>query len=324
MTEQLSFADAEHSAKRKKTRREIFLGEMDGVIPWSALEAVVEPFYPRAGKGRHPYPLRKMLRIHLMQQWYGLSDPSMEESLYEIASMRRFARLSLARDTIPDETTILNFRHLLERHDLSGRILEVVNALLIDKGLMLRKGTIVDATIIEAPSSTKNSTATRDPEMHQTKKGNQYYFGMKAHVGSDAETGLVHTVEATAANAHDVTMAHALLHGEEDDVFGDAGYRGAEKREENRDTGVNWHIAMRPGKRRALNKALDSQRLIDEIERCKARIRARGEHAFRVVKRQFGYTKVRYRGLVKNTAQLRTLFALANLFMVRRQLLNTG
>lgn len=324
MTEQLSFADAEHTAKRKKTRRELFLSEMDQVIPWAELEAVIEPFYSKAGKGRRPYPLRTMLRIHLMQQWYALSDPAMEESLYEIASMRRFARVSLARDTVPDETTILNFRHLLEKHDLSTRLLQTVNALLVDKGLMLRKGTIVDATIIEAPSSTKNSTGTRDPEMHQTKKGNQWHFGMKAHVGSDAESGLVHSVEGTAANTHDVTMAHTLLHGEEEAVFADAGYQGAAKREENRDTPVDWHIAMRPGKRRALNKELRSHRLLDELERCKAQIRAKGEHAFRVIKRQFGYTKVRYRGLAKNTAQLRTLFALANLWMARHALLDTG
>lgn len=323
MSEQLSFSDAEHDTKRRKTRREIFLDEMEKVVPWSALEAVVEPHYPKAGKGRHPYPLRTMLRIHLMQQWYALSDPAMEESLYEIASMRRFARLSLARGSIPDETTILNFRHLLERHALAERILETVNALLVGKGLMLKQGTIVDATIIPAPSSTKNGTGTRDPQMHQTKKGNQWYFGMKAHVGSDAETGLVHTVEGTAANVADVTKAHELLHGEEEAVYGDAGYQGVERRPENAGTKVRWYVAMRLGKRKALGRSkLD--RIRERIERLKAQMRAKGEHAFRVVKRQFGYTKVRYRGLAKNTAQLRTLFALANLWMARRALMNTG
>jgi len=323
MADQLSFSDAEQESKRKKTRREVFLEEMDKVVPWAALEAVIQPHYPRAGKGRHPYPLRTMLRIHLMQQWYALSDPAMEESLYEIASMRRFARLSLARGTIPDETTILNFRHLLERHVLADRILETVNALLVRKGLMLKQGTIVDATIIPAPSSTKNDSGARDPEMHQTKKGNQWYFGMKAHVGTDAETGLVHTVEGTAANVADVTVAHELLHGEEEVVFADAGYQGVAKRPENKETKIKWHVAMRPGKRRALGEST-VDRIRDRIEKLKAQVRAKGEHAFRVVKRQFGYTKVRYRGLAKNTAQLRTLFALANLWMARRELMNTG
>lgn len=323
MPDQLSFSDAEQDAKRKKTRREVFLDEMDQVVPWAALEAVIEPFYPRAGKGRHPYPLRTMLRIHLMQQWYALSDPAMEEALYEISSMRRFARLSLARGTIPDETTILHFRHLLERHALAERILATVNGLLVRQGLMLKQGTIVDATIIAAPSSTKNSTGERDPEMHQTKKGNQWYFGMKAHVGSDAETGLVHTVEGTAANVADVTVAHALLHGDEDVVFADAGYQGVAKRPENPGASIDWQVAMRPGKRRALSES-DIDQLRDRVERLKAQVRAKGEHAFRVVKRQFGFTKVRYRGLTKNTAQLRTLFALANLWMVRRALMNTG
>jgi IS5 family transposase len=323
MSDQLSFSDAEQDTKRKKTRREVFLDEMDKVVPWSELEAVIEPHYPRAGKGRHPYPLRTMLRIHLMQQWYALSDPAMEESLYEIASMRRFARLSLARGTIPDETTILNFRHLLEKHDLANRIFETVRALLVCKGLMLKQGTIVDATIIPAPSSTKNETGTRDPEMHQTKKGNQWHFGMKAHVGSDADSGLVHTVEGTAANVADVTVAHELLHGEETEVYGDSGYQGVGKRPENKETKVTWRIAMRPGKRRALGDSkLD--RIREKIEHMKAQVRAHGEHAFRVVKRQFGYTKVRYRGLAKNTAQLRTLFALANLWMARRALISTG
>lgn len=323
MPDQLSFSDAEQDAKRKKTRREVFLDEMDQVVPWAALEAVIEPFYPRAGKGRHPYPLRTMLRIHLMQQWYALSDPAMEEALYEISSMRRFARLSLARGTIPDETTILHFRHLLEKHALAERILATVNGLLVRQGLMLKQGTIVDATIIAAPSSTKNSTGERDPEMHQTKKGNQWYFGMKAHVGSDAETGLVHTVEGTAANVADVTVAHALLHGDEAVVFADAGYQGVAKRPENQGSSIDWQVAMRPGKRRALSES-DIDQLRDRVERLKAQVRAKGEHAFRVVKRQFGFTKVRYRGLTKNTAQLRTLFALANLWMARRALMNTG
>src|SRR5690606_34423454 len=241
---QLSFSDAEHAGNRKQTRREIFLAEMERVVPWQALLALVEPHYPKAGRGRHPYAMETMLRIHLLQQWYALSDPAMEEALYEIASLRQFARLSLL-EAIPDETTILNFRHLLERHDLAAQMLKAINDHLVGKGLMLRQGTIVDATIIEAPSSTKNKSGTRDPEMHQTKKGNQWYFGMKAHIGVDRESGLVHTVVATAANVADVTQTANLLHGEEDRVFADAGYVGADKREELEDKPIDWNIAER-------------------------------------------------------------------------------
>lgn len=319
---QLSFSDAEYDGKRKRTRREVFLAEMQRAVPWSQLEALIEPHYPKAGGGRRPYPLATMLRIHCLQQWYGLSDPAMEEELYEIASMRQFAGLSLARGSVPDETTILNFRHLLEQHDLAREIFETVKRHLQAAGLLLRQGTIVDATIISAPSSTKNSTGERDPEMHQTRKGNQWYFGMKAHVGTDAESGLVHSVIGTAANAADVTQAHDLLHGEEEVAFGDAAYIGVERRPEARHD-AQWHVAMKPGKRRALGTST-CDRIRERIEKLKAQVRARGEHAFRVVKRQFGYVKVRYRGLAKNTAQLHMLFALANIWMVRHRLLATG
>jgi IS5 family transposase len=247
----------------------------------------------------------------------------MEEAFYENSSMRRFARLSLARGTISDEPTILHFRHLLEEHALAERIRATVNGLRVGQGLMLKKGTIVDATIIAAPSSTKNSTGERDPPMNQTKKGHQWCFSMKAPVGSDAETRLVHTFEGAAANVADVTVAHALLHGDEDLVFADAGYQGVAKRPENQGNTIDWQVAMRPGKRRALGTS-DIDRLRDRVERLRAHVRVKGEHAFRVMKRQFGYTKVRYRGLSKHTAQLRTLFALANLWMARRALLNTG
>ncbi len=216
---QLSFSDAEFAGKRKQTRREVFLAEMEAVIPWGRLTALIEPVYPKAGNGRRPYPLETMLRIHFMQQWFALSDPAMEEALYDSMSMRQFSGLSLARGNLPDETTILNFRHLLERNQLAGRMLAEVNAMLGERGLLLRRGTIVDATIISAPSSTKNSTGKRDPEMRQTKKGNQWHFGMKAHIGVDAESGLVHTVTGTGANVHDVTETGALLHGEEATVF---------------------------------------------------------------------------------------------------------
>lgn len=317
---QMSFTDAEYGIKRKQTRREIFLAEMDRVVPWKEIEGLIEPVYPKAGNGRRPYELSAMIRIHFMQQWYGLSDPAMEEALYEIASMRRFAGLSLAKGSVPDETTILNFRHLLEKHGLATQIFETVNSYLAGRGLRLSKGTIVDATIIAAPSSTKNATGTRDPEMHQTKKGNEWHFGMKAHIGVDAETGLVHSLTGTSANVHDITQAESLLHGSETDVFADAGYRGIEKRLPIK---ANWHIAMRPGKRKTLTQ-LKSDRIRERIEQLKASVRAKVEHPFRVVKRQFGFTKVRYRGLAKNTAQLHTLFALSNLWMARRHLLFTG
>lgn len=316
---QLSFSDAEYAGKRKRTRREVFLAEMDKVVPWARLAALIEPVYPKAGNGRRPYPLETMLRIHFMQQWFSLSDPAMEETLYDIASMRGFAGLSLTRGSVPDETTILNFRHLLEKHQLAEQLLAQINALLSERGLLLRQGTIVDATIISAPSSTKNQSGTRDPEMHQTKKGNEWHFGMKAHIGVDADSGLVHTVTGTPANAHDITQASALLHGQETEVFGDSGYTGIEKREEVREHTVRWNVAMKPGRRRALpNSKLGT--LIEEIEQVKARIRAKVEHPFRVLKRQFGYSKVRYRGLAKNTAQIITLFALSNLWMARHRL----
>jgi transposase, IS5 family len=322
MADQLSFSDAEYIGKRKQTRREVFLGEMDRVVPWARLEAVIAPHYPKAGGGRRPYALSTMLRIHFLQQWYALSDPAMEEELYENASMRRFAGLSLAHGSVPDETTILHFRHLLERHGLSGRIFEAVKVHLEAKGMLLRQGTIVDATIISAPSSTKNRSGARDPEMHQTKKGNQWYFGMKAHIGVDAESGLVHTVIGTPANVADVTQADELLHGDETTAFGDAGYAGADKRP-GRKQMADWHVAMKPSRRRALGEsALD--RITEEIERVKAQVRALVEHPFRVVKRQFGHVKTRYKGLVKNTAQLYVLFALSNLWMARRRLLLTG
>ncbi len=316
---QLSFSDAEFAGKRKQTRREVFLAEMDAVIPWARLAALVEPVYPKAGNGRRPYGLETMLRIHFMQQWFALSDPAMEEALYDSMSMRQFSGLSLTRDSLPDETTILNFRHLLERNQLAGRMLAEVNAMLGERGMLLRRGTIVDATIISAPSSTKNSTGKRDPEMRQTKKGNQWHFGMKAHIGVDAESGLVHTVTGTGANVHDVTETGALLHGQESTVFGDSGYTGAHKREENKGRAVHWHIAAKPSAVRKLHSAVQAQ--AKHIETLKASMRAKVEHPFRVIKRQFGHVKVRYRGLAKNTAQLMTLFALSNLWMARRQLL---
>src|SRR5690554_2084108 len=316
---QLSFSDAEFHAKRKVTRREKFLAEMERAIPWKVFADLVEPHYPKPGNGRRPYPLEVMLRIHFMQQWFNLSDPAMEEALYDSTSIRNFAKLSLTRGSIPDETTILNFRHLLEKHNIAEEMFKGVNLLLQDYGLMVRRGTSVDATIIDAPSSTKNAQGARDPEMHQTKKGNNYFFGMKAHIGVDLHTGLVHSVVGTAANVADVTQVDGLLHGEEELVLGDAGYQGVGKREEHQGRDVQWHIALRPSLRKKLSKTVQS--LQDAYEHTKASLRAKVEHPFRVIKRQFGYTKVRYRGLAKNTAQLLTLFTLSNLWMARRHLM---
>jgi IS5 family transposase len=316
---QLTFSDAEYAGKRKQTRREVFLDEMDKVVPWEALLALIEPHYPKAGRGRRPYPLATMLRIHFLQQWYALSDPAMEEALYEIAPLRQFAGLSLL-DAIPDETTLLNFRHLLERHGLAAQMLTAVNADLSKRGLLLRQGTMVDATIIHAPSSTKNSSGTRDPDMHQTRKGNQWFFGLKAHIGVDRDSGLVHTVVATAANVADVTQTGALLHGKEKTVFADAGYTGADKREELKGKRIDWHIAERRHKVKALPEG-ELKDVTVWLEHLRAKVRARVEHPFRVIKQQFGFQKTRYRGLAKNNAQLNTLFALSNLWMARRRML---
>jgi IS5 family transposase len=315
--DQMSFGDGEYASKRKRTRREAFLAEMEQVIPWTILLNLIEPVYPKAGNGRRPYPLKVMLKIHLMQNWFGLSDPAMEEALYEIASMRQFAGLSLTKP-IPDETTILNFRRLLETYELGAEILSRVNGYLSRKGLMLKRGTIVDATIIAAPSSTKNADGERDPEMHQTKKGNEWFFGMKAHIGVDVDSGLVHTVTTTAANEADVNEAAYLLHGKESVVYADAGYTGADKHSSRK--GVDWQIARRRSSVKALPEGRE-KRAIEKAEKRKASIRARVEHPFRVVKRQFGYVKVRFKGLAKNTAQILTLFALSNLWMARKRLL---
>ena len=314
---QISFADAEYAGKRKKTRREIFLDEMELVVPWKALLKVIEPFYPVAGRGRRPYPMESMLRVHLMQNWFALSDPAMEEALYEIASLRGFAVLKLS-EPIPDETTILNFRHMLEEYDLAEDILKQVNAHLVRKGLLLKRGSIVDATIIAAPSSTKNAEGKRDPDMHQTKKGEQWYFGMKAHIGVDADSGLVHTVTTTAANEADVEQVADLLHGKEEQVWGDSGYRGAPSRVDREE--LQWHIAARPSDIAKMPEGRAKDR-VKKQEHRKASVRAKVEHPFRVIKRQFGLVKVRFKGLAKNTAHVVTLFALSNLWMARKKLM---
>ena len=271
-------ADLGLNLSRKKTRKREFLDEMTRVVPWKDLTALIEPHYPKGKTGRPPMGLEVMLRVHLLQQWFGLSDPAMEEALHDVPLYREFAGLEGPMRRMPDESTILRFRHLLEKHKLGDAILATVNVILQHHGLLLKVGTVVDATLISAPSSAKNVAGERDPEMHQTKKRNHWFFGMKAHVGTDAESGLVHAVVGTAANVNDVTQGHELLHGDEEIVFADAGYQGAMKRPEA--TGVRWHVAMRPGKRRALDLANESHQLIDEAERLKASVRAKGEHAF--------------------------------------------
>jgi transposase, IS5 family len=303
----------------KKTRKQVFLEQMEQVVPWADLVALIAPYYPEGKTGRPPFSLQTMLRTHFMQQWFTLSDPGMEEAFFDTPLYREFAQLEeFAR--LPDETTILRFRHRLEKHKLAEQILATVNDLLSQRGLLLKTGTVVDATLIAAPSSTKNKGKARDPDMHSSKKGEQMYFGMKAHIGADAESGLVHTVRGTSGNVHDVTEGNSLLHGQETVAFGDAGYQGIEKRPDAK-THVTWHVAMRPGKRKELDKNNEADALIDKIEKLKAGVRAKVEHPFRVIKRQFGYVKVRYRGLKKNTAQLVTLFALSNLWMVRGKLM---
>jgi IS5 family transposase len=306
----------------KQTRKQVFLAQMEQVVPWAALVELIAPYYPEGRTGRPPFSLLTMLRIHFMQQWFTLSDPAMEEAFFDTPLYREFAQLEeFAR--LPDESTILRFRHRLEKHKLAEQILVTVNELLTQRGLLLKAGTAVDATLIAAPTSTKNKDRARDPEMHSSKKGNQWYFGMKAHIGVDAESGLVHTVRGTPGHVSDIAEANTLLHGQETVVFGDAGYQGVEKRPD-ANAEVTWHVAMRPGKRKALNKENAADALIDQAEKLKAGIRAKVEHPFRVVKRQFGYVKVRYRGLKKNTAQLFTLFALSNLWMVRSKLTGLG
>ena len=317
---QASFSELEYAAKKKVTRRDRFLGEIDKVTPWSALVAEIEPFYPKGtGRGRPPIGVERMLRMYITQQCFGLSDEGVEDAIYDSQAIRSFVGIDLSRESAPDATTLLKFRRLLETHHLTERIFTAINTLLAVKGLILKEGTVVDATIIAAPSSTKNQSGERDPEMHQTKKGNQWHFGMKAHIGVDAESGITHTLVTTPANTNDVTQAHALLHGEEKVAFGDAGYQGVEKREENRNGEVQWEVAMRPGKRKALPKTTIG-RLKDKIEQLKASVRAKVEHPFHIVKNIFGMKKVRYKGLAKNTAQLYTLFGLANLLIAKRRL----
>lgn len=318
-------ADAGFALHRKATRRDVFLAEMDKVVPWSALCALIEPHYPKAredGAGRRPIGLERMLRIHFLQQWYALSDPGVEEALYDSEAMRRFVGVDLGREAAPDESTVLQFRHLLERHGLAKQILVEVNRYLAGHGMKLSRGTIVDATIIAAPSSTKNQDKARDPEMHQTKKGNQWYFGMKAHIGADAGTGYVHSMTATSANVNDLNEVTHLVRGDDEVVYADAGYQGIARRPEI--TGdqhlsrVQWRVAARKGKLASM-PAYDRH-----LESRQASVRAKVEHPFLIVKRDFGFTKTRYRGIAKNLNHLHMLFASANWLMRARAVALAG
>jgi IS5 family transposase len=317
MGHQRTFASMAWSSKGKVTRRERFLAEMDAVIPWKRLLALIAPHYPHAGTGRQPIGLERMLRIYFLQQWFNLSDPAAEDAIYDSESMRRFAGVELGEDTIPDESTILRFRHLLERHQLTAAIFAEIRELLEEKRLLLKAGTIVDATIIAAPSSTKNATQTRDPEMHQTKKGKDWHFGMKLHVGTDVH-GVVHHVTATDARAPDRSQLPDLLHGQETVLYGDQAYWLEEDRQHWEQSGGRYRVNRRGHPSRPLTAP---QRAIN---RARSRHRARGEHAFLVVKRLWGFAKVRYRGLLKNLARAQTMFGLANLYLVRRRLLPRG
>jgi len=316
MDDQLSFASLDFAAKKKRTKRDVFLAEMSSIVPWPKLEALIAPHYPRLGPqgGRRPFPLGVMLRIYCLQQWYNLSDPGAEEALYDIQSMRVFAGLELGRDAIPDETTILNFRHLLESHDLTKAMFESVAEHLAAKGELLRGGTIVDATLIAASPSTKNREQRRDPAMSSSKKGNQWYFGMKAHIGVDAESGLVHTAGVTTGKVHDAKVMPNLIREDDTAVYGDKGYASDERKRAAKAAGVFWAVKekAKPGRKLTQRQRARNRRF--------GKVRAKVEHVFRVLKCQFGYRKVRYRGIAKNGAHVFSLLALANLYLVRNRL----
>jgi transposase, IS5 family len=329
---QKSFASLEYAGTKRQTRREKFLGEMERVVPWQRLEALIEPHYPKSGRvGRPPIGVPRMLRMYFLQQWYSLADEALEDALYDSQAMREFVGIDLGREQVPDATTLLKFRRLLQEHELTKAIFEEVNAHLAERGLLMRQGTVVDATIIAAPSSTKNKDNARDPEMHQTKKGNQWHFGMKMHIGVDADSGLVHSVEVSAANESDIAHGHELLHGDEERVHADAGYLGLDKRAEIKQAQkdgrlteqVTWLIAAKRGAVKAMAEG-PLKALTEVLERKKAQIRAIVEHPFHVIKNLFRYRKVSYRGLVKNGVRAYSHAALANLMIAKRALLQQG
>ena len=313
MIHQPSFSQAEFATKKKITRREKFLARREALIPWPKLLAVIEPFYPKGERGRPPIGLERMLRVYFLQQWYGLADEALEDARYDSQAMQGFARIELAAEGVPDATTLLKFRRLLETHDLCKGLFAAINADLTARGLLLREGTLVDATLIAAPPSTKNQARQRDPEMHQTRKGNQWYFGMKAHIGADRDSKLVHTVVVTAAHVADVTKTAELLHGQEQQVHADAGYTGVEKRAEIVALArkIDWQIAGKRGQLKAMVEGAEKEAR-KAMEKAKAAVRAFVEHPFHILKNLFQHRKVRYRGLARNGHQLYTLFGLAN------------
>jgi IS5 family transposase len=313
---QQSFVANDFEKYRKKTRKEIFLEEMEQIIPWKALSKVIKPYYPKPkGAGRRPIGIERMLRIHFLQHWFELSDPGAEEALYDSRAMRQFVGIDLGKEPVPDETTILNFRHLMERYNLGDEMFRLVNVYLAENGLKVNRGTIVDATIIDAPTSTKNKDKARDPDMHQTRKGNQWYFGMKTHIGVDNQTKLIHSVAVTAANVHDSQLLGDLLHGDETHVWGDSAYAGQKKLLYERAPQAKDFTQKKGSRYRKLTEAEQS------ANRYKSKIRSRVEHVFGVMKRQFGFTKVRYRGLDKNAQCVFTKCALINLVLAKKTLL---
>ena len=319
-THQTSFAQAEFADKKQVTRREKFLARMEEVLPWSKLLAVIEPHYPKGERGRPPIGLERMLRVYFLQQWYALADEALEDARYDSQALQHFARVDLHAEGVPAATTLLKFRHLLETHDLCKGLFSAINTDLAVRGLLLREGTLVDATLIAAPPSTKNQAKQRDPEMHQTKKGNQWYFGMKAHIGADRDSKLVHTMVVTAAKVADITKTAQLLHGAEQQVHADAGYTGVEKRAEivALERKLDWQIACKRGLIKALAEGAEKE-ACKAVEKAKASVRAYVEHPFHIVKNLFRHRKVRYRGLAKNGHQLYTLFGLANVVIGARR-----
>ena len=311
---QITFASIAYTHKKVTTKREAFLNEMERVVPWSRLLKLIEPYYPKAGNGRPPMPMETMLRIYFLQQWYSLSAPAAEEALYDIESMRRFAQLELLDDAIPDETTILKFRHMIERHALSEAIFADINNYLVEKGIQVSQGSMVDATIIQAASSTKNKDKKRDAEMHSTRKNNQYYFGMKIHIGTDVNSNAIHSATITPANTADITELPKLLRERDRVVFADAGYTSDSYKKGARALGMSWKV----NDKRKVGKEMSASQ--KKQNKKNSSVRARIEHCFRVIKCQFGYQKARYKGLKKNRVQVFTLLGLVNLYMLRGRL----
>lgn len=320
MEKQTSFSELEYNGKKRQTRRDLFLNKMETLVPWQEWLALIEPHYPKGDRGRPPIGCERMLRLYLLQSWYNLSDEGLEDAVYDSQALRQFSRIDLSHESVPDATTLLKFRHLLEKHHLTRKLFDELKRCLQQQGILMKEGTLVDATIIEAPSSTKNARHERDSEMHQTKKGNQWHFGMKAHIGVDAASGLTHTVVTTPAHVADIVKTTELLQGEEEIVYADAGYTGIEQREEVRQQKrkITWLVAKRRGKLQKMSEGLEKEAVIAE-EYAKASVRSRVEHVFHLIKNLFGYSKVRYRGLAKNEARLYILFASANLLIASRR-----